>query len=211
MNEQNARKGPAWRLRIVGSALAAGLLVGGGAAAVAFSSTSASADAQPRTSYQSNSSYRELEAKVQRLNDIEDIHQLKARYFRFVDEKKTGQLASLFTRDAKIVTDGTAFASPQEFAQVIHDVIGAAPTAHSGYMPEIAITGPHTATGIWSMQDILNIPADTKGVEGHHGYGQYRETYEKVNGKWLISSVNLTRFWMESLPAWSPPATPAAK
>ncbi|SFT22505.1 hypothetical protein [Streptomyces sp. ok210] len=61
------------------------------------------------------------------------------------------------------------------------------------------------------MQDILNIPAGTKGVEGHHGYGQYRETYEKVDGKWLISSVDLTRFWMEPLPAWTPPDTTTAK
>ncbi|MFF2102294.1 nuclear transport factor 2 family protein [Streptomyces sp. NPDC058202] len=189
----------AWRSRIVGSALAAGLLVGGGVASIAFTSSAASADDR------SGSSYRDLEAKVQRLNDIEDIHQLKSRYFRFVDEKKSDQLATLFTPDAKIVTDGTAFKSPKDFAKVIHDAIGAAPTAHSGYMPEITITGPHTATGIWSMQDVLNIPAGTKGVEGHHGYGQYRETYKKVHGQWLISSVNLSRFWMESLPAWTPP------
>lgn len=112
---------------------------------------------------------------------------------------------------AKIVTDGTAFKSPRDFAKVIHDIIGAAPTAHSGYMPEITIAGPHTATGIWSMQDVMNIPAGTKGIEGHHGYGQYRETYEKVHGTWLISSVKLTRFWMEPLPAWTPPADQSAK
>ncbi|MFI8004734.1 nuclear transport factor 2 family protein [Streptomyces sp. NPDC086010] len=199
MNEHKTHKAAAWRSRIVGSALAAGLLVGGGVAAVAFTSSAASADDR------SGSSYQQLEAKVQRLDDIEEIHQLKSRYFRFVDEKKTDQLATLFTPDAKIVTDGTAFKSPQDFAKVIHDAVGAAPTAHSGYMPEITITGSHTAKGIWSMQDILNIPAGTKGVEGHHGYGQYRETYTKVHGKWLISSVNLTRFWMEPLPSWTPP------
>ncbi|WP_397364415.1 nuclear transport factor 2 family protein [Paenibacillus sp.] len=29
-----------------------------------------------------------MEEKIQRLEDIEQIKQLKARYFRFVDEKK---------------------------------------------------------------------------------------------------------------------------
>ncbi|MEU3244674.1 MULTISPECIES: nuclear transport factor 2 family protein [unclassified Streptomyces] len=205
MNEQRTRTSAVWRSRITGSALAAGLLIGGGAATVAFTSSSASATDQSRTSYP------QLEAKVQRLDDIEDIRQLKSRYFRFVDEKNTDQLASLFTPHAKIVTDGTAFKSPRDFAKVIHDIIGAAPTAHSGYMPEITIAGPHTATGIWSMQDVMNIPAGTKGIEGHHGYGQYRETYEKVHGTWLISSVKLTRFWMEPLPAWTPPADQSAK
>ncbi len=76
---------------------------------------------------------------------------------------------------------------------------------------EITITGPRTTTGIWSVQDILDVAVGTEVVEGHHGYGQYRETYEKVGGTWLISSVDLTRFWMEPLPGWTRPATTTAK
>ncbi|MBI0293348.1 nuclear transport factor 2 family protein [Streptomyces sp. PRKS01-29] len=44
------------------------------------------------------------------------IKQLKARYFRFVDEKKHDDLVALFTPDAKLVTDGIVCKSPQEFA-----------------------------------------------------------------------------------------------
>ncbi|RKN27233.1 hypothetical protein, partial [Micromonospora musae] len=43
--------------------------------------------------------------------------------------------------------------------------------------------------------------------EGHHGYGQYRETYKKVDGQWLIDSVLLTRFWMDPLESWTPAET----
>ncbi|WP_371794735.1 nuclear transport factor 2 family protein [Streptomyces sp. NBC_01718] len=206
MNKQDTRKTFAWRSRIAGTAAAAALLVGGGAGAVAFTSPSASAHDQS-----ASASSRSLTARVQRLEAIEDIHQLKARYFRFVDEKKHDQLVKIFTPNAKIVTDGQAFKSPKEFADIIRDAIGAAPTAHSGAMPEIEITGPNTATGIWSMEDMLSFPAGPNAPQGHHGYGQYRETYKKVHGKWLIDSVVLTRFRMEPLANWTPPTSATGK
>ncbi|MER7811928.1 nuclear transport factor 2 family protein [Streptomyces sp900116325] len=206
MNKQETRKAFAWRSRIAGTAAAAALLVGGGAGAVAFTSPSASAHDQT-----ASASSQSLAARVQRLEDIEDIHQLKARYFRFVDEKKHDQLVKIFTPNAKIVTDGQEFKSPKEFADIIRDAIGAAPTAHSGAMPEIKITGPDTATGIWSMEDMLSFPAGPNAPQGHHGYGQYHETYKKVHGKWLIDSVVLTRFRMEPLANWTPPTSTTSK
>ncbi|MEU4098723.1 nuclear transport factor 2 family protein [Streptomyces sp. NPDC026673] len=201
MHTQEAPKSSAWRSRLVGTATAAALLIAGGAGAVALTSPTASAN-----EHSASTSSKSLATKVQRLEDIEEIRQLKARYFRFVDEKKHDQLAALFTPGAKLVTDGITWKSPKEFAYTIRDLTGAAPSAHSGAMPEIKITGPNTATGIWSMEDILTFPAGTKGApEGHDGYGQYHEAYRKVHGKWLIDSVLLTRFWMEPLPAWTPP------
>ncbi|MEU6603028.1 nuclear transport factor 2 family protein [Streptomyces flaveolus] len=210
MHGQEARKAATLRSRITGAAAAAALLVAGGAGAVALTSPSASAHDQSVSAHEQSASSKALAARVQRLEDIEDIHQLKARYFRFVDEKKHDQLAALFTPHAKLVTDGITWKSPQEFAHTIRDLTGAAPSAHSGAMPEIKITGPNTASGIWSMEDILTFPAGKKDApEGHHGYGQYRETYRKVHGKWLIDSVLLTRFYMEPLAPWTPPKTPA--
>jgi uncharacterized protein (TIGR02246 family) len=206
MNNTEAAKTPKVRYWVGGVAAAAALLVGGGLGGAALTSEPASAHA-PSVS----TSSKALAERLQKLEDIEQIHQLKARYFRFVDEKKHDQLAALFTPDAKLVTDGITWKSPKDFAYTIRDLTGAAPSAHSGAMPEITITGPDTATGIWSMEDILTFPAGPKAPEGHNGYGQYRETYQKVNGKWLISSVLLTRFYMEPLPSWTPPKTADGK
>ncbi|MEU4678526.1 nuclear transport factor 2 family protein [Micromonospora sp. NPDC023737] len=202
MNKPETRKASTLHSRLAGAVAAAALLVGGGVGAVTLTSPSASAHDQT-----TSTSARSLAERVQRLEDIEEIHQLKARYFRFVDEKKHDELAALFTPDAKLVTDGITWKSPKEFAYTIRDLTGAAPSAHSGAMPEITITGPNTATGIWSMEDILTFPAGPDAPEGHNGYGQYRETYRKVDGRWLIDSVLLTRFWMDPLPAWTPPST----
>lgn len=149
----------------------------------------------------------DLDDIVRRLDDleaIESIKRLKARYFRFVDEKRHDELAALFTPDAKVVTDGIAWNSPQEFAYTIRDLTGAAPSVHHGHMPEIEMTGPDTASGIWAMEDLLTFPAGKDAPEGHNGYGQYRETYRKVNGKWLIDTAELTRFRMDPLENWSP-------
>jgi len=146
----------------------------------------------------------EMRRRLDDLEAIESIKQLKARYFRFVDEKKHDDLVALFTPDAKLVTDGIVWKSPQEFAYTIRDLTGEAPSVHHGHMPEIEMTGPDTASGIWAMEDLLTFPAGKDAPEGHNGYGQYRETYRKVDGRWLIDSVELTRFRMDPLDNWDP-------
>ncbi|WP_106814532.1 nuclear transport factor 2 family protein [Microbacterium timonense] len=145
----------------------------------------------------------DLTRRLEALEAIEEIKALKARYFRFVDEKKHDDLAALFTPDSTLVTDGITWESPQHFAYTIRDLTGAAPSVHHGHMPEIEITGPDTASGIWAMEDLLTFPAGPDAPEGHNGYGQYRETYRKVDGRWLIDTLELTRFRMDPLDNWT--------
>jgi hypothetical protein len=57
-------------------------------------------------------------------------------------------------------------------------------------MPEIDITSPTTATGIWAMEDILQIPGGENRVQG---WGHYHETYERIDGRWRIKTLRLTR------------------
>ena len=146
---------------------------------------------------------KDFAQRLEALEAVEEIKRLKARYFRFVDEKKHDELAALFTRDSKLVTDGITWDSPEHFAHTIRDLTGAAPSVHHGHMPEIEITGPVTAFGLWAMEDLLTFPAGEGAPEGHNGYGQYRETYRKVDGKWLIDSLLLTRFRMDPLDNWT--------
>ncbi|MEU6603132.1 nuclear transport factor 2 family protein [Streptomyces flaveolus] len=88
------------------------------------------------------SDLEEIRRRLSELDAIESIKQLKARYFRFVDEKKHDDLVALFTPDPKLVTDGIVWKSPQEFAYSIRDLTGDAPSVDHGHMPEIEITGP---------------------------------------------------------------------
>ncbi len=148
----------------------------------------------------------EIMRRLDALESIESIKQVQARYFRFVDEKNYDGLAALFTPDAKVVTDGITWDPVTEMVNAIRDWVGAAPSVHHGHMPEIEITGPDTASGILAMEDLLTYPAGKDAPEGHDGYGQYRETFRRVGGRWLIDSLVLTRFRMDPLENWTPDA-----
>jgi hypothetical protein len=132
-------------------------------------------------------------------DDIEAIKQLKARYFRLMDTKDWDGYFALFTDDVVIDTseDGAAVVEGlAEFAPFLRSVIGDVTTVHHGHMPEIELTSPTTAKGVWSMEDKLWWPEG--GPMTHlHGYGHYHETYVKVDGQWRIKTLKLTRLHRE--------------
>jgi NADPH:quinone reductase-like Zn-dependent oxidoreductase len=72
----------------------------------------------------------------------------------------------------------------------IRRALETAVTVHHAHTPEIEITSPSTATGIWAMQDYLRFPG---GVD-LMGAGHYIEGYEKqTDGKWRLKTYQLTR------------------
>ena len=75
----------------------------------------------------------------------------------------------------------------------LEQTLGGAVTVHHGHMPEIELTSPTTATGIWALQDVILWPDGGR----MHGYGHYHETYERIDGQWRIRSSTLTRLHME--------------
>ena len=129
------------------------------------------------------------------MDDLDQIKQLKARYFRMMDTKDWDGLAAVFTDDVEIDMSNegggvtTSVADYMPFLRAnIEDVV----TVHHGHMPEITFTSATTATGLWSMEDKLWWPEG--GPMKHlHGYGHYHETYEKVGGEWRIKTMTLTR------------------
>ncbi len=43
---------------------------------------------------------------------------------------------------------------------------------------------------MWALEDVVRL---APGGVNLRGYGHYTETYEKVDGRWLIASSRLTR------------------
>ena len=154
---------------------------------------------------------------------IEEIKQLKARYFRCMDKKDWAGYLAVFTPDA-IVDTTEAFlptdhtgapmsvggapapaANPDlyasdivKFVAELSEMLGTASTVHHGHMPEITLTSPTTAKGIWSMEDMLRFPGSP--IRTMHGYGHYEETYERLAAGWRIKSTKLTRLRVDSTP-----------
>jgi len=130
------------------------------------------------------------------VDDIEAIKQLKARYFRTMDMKDWAGMREVFADDVTMDTTssgGGVITGADEFMAFLSETLAGVVTVHHGHMPEIEVDSPTTASGVWSMEDMLRWPDGSE----LHGYGHYHETYEKQDGAWRIASSTLTRLRMD--------------
>jgi len=141
---------------------------------------------------------------LEKLVAIEEIKQLKARYFRLIDTKQFEQLEDVFTPDA-VFDFGKAFCDPVLGQMpgtstsdpligreaVIKGVIDGMPpvlqSIHMGYTPEVEITSGTTAKAIHPATYRPLIP----GAFSANCYGYYHETYEKIDGRWMIKTSTI--------------------
>ena len=134
------------------------------------------------------------------MDDIEAIKQLKGRYCRTMDTKDWAAMRQVFTDDVTIDTvesGGNIITGADDFLTFLVGAIGDVVTVHQCHTPEIEITSPSTAKGIWAMEDMLRSPDGSE----FHGYGHYHETYAAQEGAWRISSLKLTRLRSDSIAA----------
>jgi len=130
------------------------------------------------------------------VDDVEAIKQLKARYFRTMDTKDWAGMRQVFTDDVVMDTTesgGGVVSGADDFVSFLEQTLRGAVTIHHGHMPEITVTSPTSARGIWALQDVIIWPDGTR----LHGYGHYHETYAKLDGEWRIASSTLTRLHMD--------------
>jgi hypothetical protein len=141
---------------------------------------------------------------VQHLYDIEQIKQLKARYFRLMDTKRWDEWADLFTEDCVVWVEDqpdVTYTSRDEFVSSTSSILAEAVTAHHGHMPEITIEPPggDQALGIWAMEDYVQIPTPDGDIT-LRGYGHYHEHYRRGDdGRWRIASLRLERLRVDFL------------
>lgn len=128
---------------------------------------------------------------LQQLLDIEAIKQLKARYFRCMDTKDWDGFRAVFTDDAVLEAEGRVREGGDNIAGFIAKLLADVVTVHHGHMPEITITGPDTASGVWAMFDYLQFPGEDQ--KGFRGYGHYTEEYVRQEDGWRIRRLTLTR------------------
>jgi hypothetical protein len=128
--------------------------------------------------------------------EIEQIKQLKARYFRFVDTRDWDGVVALFSPDCDLRS--TLFPEarqPGDFFAKVASMITPGVSVHHGHMPEITLTSLETATGIWAMYDYVQTD---DGRVGYRGYGHYHESYLKDPRRgWLISGFELRRLRLD--------------
>ncbi|KMO81070.1 DUF4440 domain-containing protein [Mycolicibacterium chubuense] len=129
---------------------------------------------------------------VTALLEIESLKQLKARYCRHLDTKDWQAWRSLFADDFHSDTSqagGKVIVGADDFIAFTRASLGERATVHQVHAPELELTSATTARGIWALEDVVRL---APGIN-LRGYGHYRETYEKVDGRWVITASTLTR------------------
>jgi hypothetical protein len=127
------------------------------------------------------------------LVEIEEIKILKARYFRLMDQKRWDEFAELFTEDCEQSWQSAPGQQPaaakgrEGVVAFIRESLAGMRSTHHGHMPEIELTGPRGAVGIWALYDHCTKAGDPI----FDGAGYYRDEYEKRDGRWLIRSTRL--------------------
>ncbi|MDQ4420391.1 nuclear transport factor 2 family protein [Sphingobium sp. DEHP117] len=146
-----------------------------------------------------------------RLVAIEEIRQLKSRYFRTMDTHDLEGMAEVFCKDAvldvrnvfRYVPLGGDPVGPT--GPVIHgrdnimDWLGQSlpvtSSAHHGHGHEITIVSETEAHGVIAMEDVVRRPDCKSPVL--HGYGHYYERYAFEDGAWRIAESRLERLLID--------------
>ncbi|MGO4312345.1 nuclear transport factor 2 family protein [Pseudomonas sp. KB_15] len=126
--------------------------------------------------------------------EIEQIRQLKYRYFRAVDCHDWTSLETCLAEDVKTSLDSGkySFDCRTAFLDGLRAIMDR-PTLlckHQGHHPEIEILGPDKARGTWYLEDHV---IDLEGDWMLHGTAFYQDEYIKRDGNWLIVSTGYRR------------------
>lgn len=142
-----------------------------------------------------------LEKEIRILKDINDIKDLKSRYFRALDTKNWDALEATLSPDVSTsYSNGKlVFHGPKEVTDYFKEVMPATEiTLHQGHNPEITIESETVAWGKWYLQDIL-IFTEGNPYAGTQIQGSaiYTDKYVKVDGQWLIQETGYLRVYEE--------------
>jgi hypothetical protein len=156
--------------------------------------------------------------RLERLEALEEIKALFARRVRAMDQKdwalydtchaphavlksfSSDQTAGVPTlQDDGGTPTAVGKAAILEAIRTLLDGPIKVTTVHHAHTPEISFTSDASASGIWAMEDRLRW-WDGDAEQRAHGWGHYYETYEKLDGVWLITSRTIRRLHMATTP-----------
>jgi len=137
----------------------------------------------------------DLERRIAKLEAIEDIRRLKARYAQVCDNGyDPDQMAALFTRDA-LFDSGPMFGVYQG-RQAIHDFFDRARHSviwaiHFVIAPSIVVNDDlETATGTWYLWELATMRTGDRD-EAVWMAATYDDRYRKEDGVWRFDEVHI--------------------
>lgn len=141
-------------------------------------------------------------ARLQKLEDIEEIRNVKHKYFRAIDTADLELLRSILSEDFSADYKGGEYHWEIKGKATFVDEISKSFNSesvgcHNGHHPEITILSPTKAEGLWYLTDYyLNLRTRRITI----GSALYKDTYEKVKGQWLIKEATYERIFEQDEP-----------
>ncbi|MGO4203496.1 nuclear transport factor 2 family protein [Rhodococcus sp. TAF43] len=136
---------------------------------------------------------------LEELAALEDLRQLKYRYFRTLDLKRWDEFADTLADDVvarygtHALRDPLVFEGRDTLAGFMRDSLGpAVTTVHVANHPELTVDGSR-ASGSWAFEDTVIVP-DAKSVI--RGAGYYTDRYRRDDdGRWRIVETSYDRIY----------------
>ena len=138
---------------------------------------------------------------------IEDIRQLKARYFRCMDLRDWDGMAEVFSREFVFDCteglqvrplggeltgpEGAVIRGREAIMEVVKLTLADRTSVHHGHGHEITVESTTEAHGVIAMQDFIY--AADRRTPIMMGAGHYEERYVVEDGAWRIAFARLTR------------------
>lgn len=134
-----------------------------------------------------------IEARLSRLEAIEAIKQLKARYLNACDKKDIERMRSCFAEGDVHIDYGAIgiFTHRDGLIEIFEKMGGGANIVdlHHGQNAEIEIQDATHASADWGLF-FYQIDTDTQQIAQLGGH--YQDKYQKIDGQWRISSTIFT-------------------
>jgi hypothetical protein len=138
----------------------------------------------------------ELEERVRRLEDLDEIKELHREYLFFISNLDFDKALDCFSETIRVdiaqygVRKGKEEVT-QFFKGVIYKNVLQSKDGHFTGQPVISVEGDR-AKGHWMFYRFVPEPSPVRWVQG-----RYDCEYVKENGKWKFSVLKLTRPWPE--------------
>ena len=151
---------------------------------------------------------------IDRLIAIEDIRQLKARYFRTVDTRDYPAMAETFCKDAlfdfsecmtvhplggePVGSPGPVIEGRDAIMAWIEASMRDFTSCHHGHCHEVTIDSETEAHGVIAINDEIRDASRTRRLLAASGH--YWERYRFEDGAWRIAHIRLTRLFNDVAP-----------
>ena len=120
---------------------------------------------------------------------------------RCLDQKLWDEMTTCFTADATAEYSGGGYslAGRDAIMDFMRSSMGATTmlSSHRVHHPEIDLTAPDEATGVWAMEDVVIMTELDINVQGA---AFYTDRYVKRDGGWLIAHTGYRRSYEELVP-----------